>query len=344
MKKLANSLRTAFALALLLIAGAEVIAASQKVRIEPKFFAGESLRYRVALRTSGKSSVVTPIVNPEGGSEFKQSATMIIRLDVVSMPPVASKASTTSNAPSAAVVPAGMRLRITFEQSDANDDSDAVNPGAPSMQDSFRKLAGHSIEFTVGADGQPTDFAGLEEINSTPQNASGLFTWLGTIIATDSLPKRGIAIGEKWSNERTLTGMPLTGLVWRAESSYLRDEACGPSPDLAQAAGAVATKREPCAVILTRFGIAHEGSPHADSTPDDYIKSGLRTMGKWNGSGESLESISIASGVLVSSTQSSQQDTDYTITSAATGSKIHQQGHMTTETEITLLPSEGPKT
>ena len=94
-----------------------------------------------------------------------------------------------------------------------------------------------------------------------------------------------------------------------------------------------------CAVILTKFEIERHASARADATPDDYRKSGLRTSGKWSGSGESMESISLATGMLVSSTQTSEQDVDYDIVSTNTGSAIHRTGHVTTKTEITLLPA-----
>ena len=336
----------------MLVAAAAGIASGQKILIEPRFFLGQTLYYRVVLRSALKSIISAPIVNPEGGSEFKQSVSMIVRLDVLSLPAVESQspARPTPGSPANAGA-AGMRLRATFEKVEAANESDAVDPGAPSSAESYKALAGHSIEFTVGPDGRPTDFAGLEEIHLNSQSASGLFTWLDGLVSISTLPKHSISVGEKWSDERTLSGMPLTGLIWRTDSSYLRDEPCDassaasspPAGSHSSQPAASSVNPGPCAVILTRFEITRKGSPHDDATPEDYIQNGLRTMGKWTGSGESIDSISIASGMLVSSTQSSTQDTDYTITSATSGSKIHQQGHMTTETEITLWPSAAPQ-
>ncbi len=92
-------------------------------------------------------------------------------------------------------------------------------------------------------------------------------------------------------------------------------------------------------MILTSFKILRHGSAHSDATPPDYARIGLRTSGTWQGSGENLDSISLATGLIVRSTQTTSQDADYQITSAATGSSIHQVSHTTTHSEIKLLPA-----
>jgi hypothetical protein len=97
-------------------------------------------------------------------------------------------------------------------------------------------------------------------------------------------------------------------------------------------------------VILTHFEISRQGSARSDATPEDYRRNGLRTSGTWLGSGEALESVSLATGLLVSSTQTSKQDADYEIMSVATGSRIHEQGHVQSQSEITLVTPPQPST
>ena len=332
--------------ALLLAAAATLVfAAGEKIHLAPKYSPGQTLRYRVAMRTVSKSNTTTPIINPEGGSEFKQSVTIVVRLEFLD---ASAPTSTSESAPSAAGP--GMRVRATFEQSVATVESDAINPAAPPPEGRYKKLAGRSIEFTLTPAGEFADLAGLDGIQESSASAVTFFAWLPGLVERSNLPERAIGVGEKWSAERALAGMPITGLTFRSESSYLRDEPCpapaldAGSPTAPPLIEAFTAKPEPCAIILTRFTIAHSGSPRADATPPDYLKNGLRTMGKWSASGEGLDSISISSGLLLTATQSSSQDTDYTISSAVTGSKIHEESHVTTETEITLLAPDGPKT
>jgi hypothetical protein len=320
---------------------------NEKIRIEPRYFVGQTLFYRVLMRTSSKNETTTPIVNPEGASSWSESIRMVVRLDVLSLPAAPSQAAGKAGSSKAAGESAeaeadGVRVRATFKQSEATLDSDAVNPAIPAPGSAYKQLASHAIEFTVLPSGQLANISGLDAIHPNAKAQPVSFDWLGGIIARGNLPNRWISMGEKWSDERTLQGMPLTEIHWRADTSYLRDEPCGPEAAAGTPAGSEPAKRDICAIILTKFEIRHEGSPHTDASPQEYIQSGLRTMGNWSGSGDSLESIAIPSGLLVSSTQSSSQDTDYTIASAVTGSKIHVQGHMTTETEITLLPAGEP--
>jgi len=336
-------------LALAIAGSAARIAASEKIHIVARYFAGETLFYRVALRVSSKGDMTTPILNPEGATSWNESIRMVVRLDLLSVPAALPTTAQQSNSPNSGGRGAGaeagaLRVRATFKESDATVETDAVNPAEPSPGNAYKELASHSIELTMVPSGQLAHVTGLAALDSKTMTQHVSFEWLGAIIARSNLPNRWISMGEKWSTERALTGMPLSNMIWRAGTSYVRDDPCGPEAVANPPASASESRRDTCAVILTRFEITRKGSPHEDATPEDYVQNGLRTMGKWSGSGESMDSISIASGQLVSSTQSSTQDTDYTITSATTGSKIHQVGHMTTETEITLLAPEGPKT
>lgn len=333
---------SSFALALVLVS-AGVAAAGTKIRLVPKFFAGESLRYRIQTRTATQGTTTTPITNPEGASQQNLATRLVVRLDVLGAPPAAVGATTGSDGDGG-----GTRVRASYEQAEASAESDAVNPGAASPSVQYKSMEGRAIEFTIRPGGVLTDFQGLDEIFPNRADAEPMLSWARGLTSSAGFPKRGIEVGQKWKSERELEGMPLTGLLWRTESTYLRDEACNSlgsgganpaSPGAPAPRTAVGAPQEMCAVILTRFEIERHASARADATPDDYRKSGLRTSGKWTGSGESMDSLSIATGILVSSTQTSEQHVDYQIVSTNTGSAIHRMGQVTTKTEITLLPA-----
>ena len=114
----------------------------------------------------------------------------------------------------------------------------------------------------------------------------------------------------------------------------MRNEACGVSLAAPGAGSRKSKLAGECAVILTQFQILRHGSKHSNETPPDYLRHGLRTSGTVNGSGESLDSISLATGLLASSTQSSRQHVDFNIISAANGEKIHRVGEVRTQTII----------
>jgi hypothetical protein len=320
---------TSFALAL---------AGAQRVRLESKFVAGETLRYRIEARTTTTGKTTTPIANPEGGSKSQQNVRLLIRLDVLGGEPAANLANA-ANASSTASAPKAVRFRATYEESHVDVDSDALDLAAVSLEDSYDRIEGRSVEFTLSPEGRLGAIQGLDTIFPNPSNAGPVLAWLDGLLSLPHLPQDGIAVGQKWSSERPLVGAALDGLTWRTESSYLRNDACSVPVIPAALADLSANPPGSCAVILMHFKISRSGSAHSDATPPEYRQNGLRTSGTWTGSGDGLESISLASGLLVTATETSTQDMDYEVKSASAGSAIHRQSHVQTQSQITLVPS-----
>jgi len=314
----------------------------QRVHLLPQFKPGDSLRYQIESQMNIAGTTTTPIVNPEGATQLKQSVSIVLRLDVLEVQP---------GAPGSNAAPGPMRLRATYEKSSATSESDAYDPASASLADQYNRLEGRSMEFTVEPDGKIVDIKGLEDMLSNPSAAQTVRTWMAGLSSSAGFPAQGIEIGQKWSREQPLTGVPLDRLFWRTEATYLRDEICPEniptgdsktSPEsVPESAPKPPSANSPmCAIILTQFTIVRRGShnPHADDTPDDYRHNGLRTSGTWTGSGESLDSFSLATGRMVRSTQSSSQDLNFAITSTNTGSRMTYKGKINTETQIILLP------
>lgn len=309
----------------MLTIAAAVLAAppTRRVHFSPKFFEGEMLHYQVEMRTVSTGNMTTPIANPEGETRLSQTISLFVRLEVIGY---AGKGFAAGQS----------RLRATFEKSHAQSESDAFNPDAPSLEDQYAKLEGGSIEFTLMPDGHLTNITGLEELFPNRSETDPILSWVQALSTGARVPSDGIALGQKWSDERSLAGWPLAGLSWRTESTYLRDAPCTTSSTTAQQPSANAANGM-CAVLLTHFEILHRGSAQSDATPEDYRRNGLRTSGTWTGSGESLDSISQATGLLESSTQTSTQNMDYQITSASSGSRIHHVGEVKSQSEIRLV-------
>jgi hypothetical protein len=324
-----------------------VLAASdhQRVHLLPQFKPGDSLRYQIESQMTIAGTTTTPIVNPEGATQLKQSVSIVLRLDVLEVQPGAP------GTPGVNAALGPMRLRATYEKSSATSESDAYDPASASLADQYNRLEGRSMEFTVEPDGKIVDIKGLEDMLSNPSAAQTVRTWMAGLSSSAGFPPQGIEIGQKWSREQPLTSVPLDRLFWRTEATYLRNEICpenippgdsktppGPAPEAPP--NAPSANSPMCALILTKFTIVRRGShnPHADDTPDDYRRNGLRTSGTWTGSGESLDSFSLATGRMVRSTQSSSQDLNFAITSTNTGSRMTYKGKINTETQIVLLP------
>jgi hypothetical protein len=319
------------ALALFVAVSAVLASSNPRVHFTPKFFEGETLRYQVEMRTVSTGNTTTPIANPEGETKVSQTISLLVRLDVIGA------------APSGAMAAGQSRLRATYEQSHAQSESDAFNPDAPSPDDQYARLENRSIEFTLLPDGHLVNITGAEDVFPVRSETDPILSWVQEVSAGSRVPSNGVGVGQKWSSERALAGWPLTGLSWHTESTYLRDDVCDAGAAQEKEATA-APAHAMCAVLLTRFEIIHRGSPDADSTPEEYRRNGLRTSGTWNGSGESLYSISLATGLLENSTQTSTQNMDYQIASATKGSRIHQVGQVQSQSQIRLIsgPSSQP--
>lgn len=306
-------------------------AAEDRVQFAPKFSPGETLRYGIESRTTTTGKTTTPISDPEGGSSSKQMIHLVVRLDVMDVRPATAKGG------------GAVRLRATYEKSSAETQSDSFDPGAAAFSAQYSRLEGHAFQFTIGPAGDISEFQGLDDTFRDRSTADPVLAWLQNISPANALPQGGIAVGQKWKSELPLPNAPLVGLFWQTESTYLRNELCGSSA--AEGAGnhpAGDSGQSMCAAILTRFEIASRRTNRADQTPQDYLRNGLRTSGTWAGSGESLDSVSLNTGLLVSSTETSTQNIDYTIASAGAGAKssVHRVGQIQMQSDITLLPNQ----
>jgi hypothetical protein len=304
-----------------------------RVRLTPRFSPGQVLRYQIEVRNVSKGRTNGPIRDPEAASQLKQTTNVVIRLDVLSVD----------------LQPEGhdlskVHLRATYEHSSATNESDAYDERADAIVEQFRKLEGQSMEFTLDGDGRISDLHGLDNVLQDPSAMANARGWLSNISPGAGFPKKGIAIGEKWHSEEPLAGAPLRGTVWRADSTYLRNEPCHAEgvpgePDGAKSAPLVASNTgDICAVVLTQFKIL-QVNPRGDLTPPDYIHNGLRTSGSWTGSGNSLNSISLRTGLVISVTQTSDQFMNFTVSSSSSPSRMDYTGEVKSQSQIALLPS-----
>src|ERR1700721_3768061 len=116
-----------------------VLAASdhQRVHLLPQFRPGDSLRYQIESQMTSAGTTTTPIVNPEGATQVKQSVSIILRLDVLEVQPAASRSARASEAkparsanraPVPNAAPGPRRIHATNEKSSATSESTATDP------------------------------------------------------------------------------------------------------------------------------------------------------------------------------------------------------------------------
>jgi len=304
--------------------------ALQRVRLAPQFVPGQTFRYQMEYRTTTETRRTGLVQDPQAPAQLEITWSALVRLEVLLAEPPAA---------------GSVRLRATYEKSSATARSDIYDPEGASLAAQYSKLQGHSIECTRTADGKVSNFRGLQDLGlprfdrGDPKAVAAVQDWLSQISSGVGGLAREVAPGESWSSEQPAAGAPLVGLVWRTESTYLRNEPCRP---------AVPSDDERCAVILTRLEMSqprfHRGQPRAvrDPTPEDYRARGLRTAGTWSGSGESLTYISLRTGWVVSSTQSGSEEMDVTVSSAEGETSVRYAGRVRSQSQISLLPQAAP--
>ena len=222
---------------------------------------------------------------------------------------------------------APLRVRSTYEKSSATATSDSYDPSLAVLEAQYRKLEGRSLEFSLDAQGKPTNFSGLENLFPDEKSAAAAREWFSQLATGVELPRAGIVPGQTWASIRkNVPGMPLLGLTWLTESAYLRDEPCDP-----------AAPADICAVIRTRLSVTQR--PLRNATPEDYRLRNIRVSGKLSNSGESLSFISLRTGWLVRVAQASLEEIDVVLMATDGGSQLRINARVESTTHIKLLPA-----
>lgn len=296
---------------------------SRRVRLAPQFAPGQVLRYQMEFRTTTNTTESGLAHDPQGPAQLVVTWDAVVHLEVLPLKPDDASAAPVT------------RLRTTYEKSVATARSDTYDPEADRIEQQYRKLEGRAIEFMLDVDGKVAKVEGLEGLLRDPKAAAAARDWLAQLSMGASAPREGIVPGQKWSFEQPAASAPLAGLLWRTESTYLRNEPCRPAgPHGAAASDSLA--KETCAVILTRLEVT-QPHPPKDPTPEDYRRAGVRTAGRWSGSGESLSYISLRTGWVVSVTQSATEEMDVTFYNAH-GESLRYAGRVHSQSQVSLMP------
>ena len=301
-------------------------AVSLRVSLTPRFIPGQTFRYEMEFETTTETSRSGLASDPQGPSSLVVNWNATVRVEIL---------------PADAGAPGGIRLRATYEKSTASVRSDTFDPAATETSEQYQKLEGKEVEFTLDADGKVKYVAGLEGIVDSEKAAQSAREWIAQLSASAGAPPGGVSVGQTWSSEQPANSLPIAGLVWRTDSEYLRNESCHPpNPDVPTIPGAAdSVPNSPaaadCAVILANLNLVRSKAVR-DPTPPEFRKNGVQSAGKWNGSAQSLLYVSLASGLVVSVTQTGTEAMDVTLTSSRNTS-MHYAGTISSRSQVALV-------
>ena len=305
------------------------------------------MRYDIEFETSSETKRSGAVEDPQGPSRVLITWDATVRLEVLgdatsgNEPPGSSPEHPThSSADPARPIPTPatsplMRVRTTYERSSANVKSDTPDPQADDIEAQYARLEGKSVEFTLAADGHVSNVSGLAGILTDQKALTSAEQWMAQLSGGASGPAAAPAPGQKWTSEEPAASLPLAGMFWRTQSTYLRNENCHPANP---AGGAPVWGGESCAVILSKLSLV-EPHPVHDATPPDYRSNGLHTSGHWSGSSQSLSYVSLKTGWVVSVAQNGSEQMDVTVLTAY-GSSVHYSGTVATRSQISLIAPE----
>jgi len=306
-------------------------AASTRVSLTPRFAPGQTFRYEMEFETTTDTKRTGLASDPQGPSSLVVDWNATVRIEVL---------------PADAAAPGGIRLRTKYEKSTASVRSDTFDPAAADTQEQYHQMEGKVVEFALDADGKVKSVNGLEGIVDSEKAAQSARQWIAQLSASAGAPPGGVSVGQTWSSEEPADTLPLAGLVWRTDSQYLRNESCHPTnPDLPSAPGTVNSAAntptpKDCAVILANLNLVRSKAAH-DPTPSDFRKNGVTSAGKWAGTGQSLLYVSLATGMVVSVTQSGTQEMDVLLTSNHNTS-MRYFGTISSRSQVTLVAGDAP--
>ena len=303
--------------------------ASPRVSLDPRFVAGQTFRYEMEFETTTNTSRSGLASDPQGPTSLVVDWNATVRMEVL---------------PADASIPGGIRLRTTYEKSAGSVHSDTFDPGAAETVEKYRNLEGKVVELTLDAGGKLKYVAGIEGMVDSEKASQSARDWVAQLSASAGAPPGGVSVGQKWTSEQPADSMPIAGLFWRTESEYLRNEPCHPpNPDVPEAPGGANFAQSlpasaDCAVILANLSLVSPKAVH-DPTPPEFRKNGVQTEGKWNGSAQSLLYVSLASGVVVSVTQTGKEEMDVKFISNHDTS-MRYAGTIASRSHVALLADE----
>jgi hypothetical protein len=297
-----------------------------RVSLTPRFVPGQTFRYEMEFETTTETSRSGLASDPQGPSNLVVDWNATVRIEVL---------------PADAGTPGGIRLRTTYEKSTAAVRSDTFDPAADETREQYQKLEGKVIEFTLDAGGKVKYVSGIEGIVDSEKEARSAQEWIAQLSASAGAPPGGVSVGQTWSSTQPANSLPIAGMVWHTDSEYLRNEPChSANPDVPTTPGAAdsSTNSKPatdCAVILANLNLIRSKSVR-DATPPELQQNGVRSAGTWTGSAQSLQYVSLDSGLVISVTQTGSEKMNVTLTSNRNTS-MRYAGTITSRSQVALV-------
>jgi hypothetical protein len=290
-------------LCMLLLAGVPLVAqgGADRVTLFPKLRAGQTFTYRIDYRSEIRTKTESAVVAPVAPAGRQTDVRVMLQVEVKDVQPEGEKTV--------------VRLRTRFAEAGEQEEK--------------------AVEFTLHGDGRVSDVKGLDALSLEEQEAWS--DWVAQFGIAALFPEKGVRLGEKWKREESIPAAALTGLLWRKESTYVKDEPCSTKRVAAEDTAIDAEpEREMCAVIVTTATLKQKSSPK-DATPEDFKLHELRTMGTATGLNEVIIYIALKTGLVMRATEDANQFMDVVVAKVDGTNRVHYNVDARSHSEVLLV-------
>jgi hypothetical protein len=319
--------KTILAAGMFLFAAASAASRDQRASLLPKLQPGQTLTYLIRFRSDKKVKTGSRVALALAPTASQMDVSGLLRIQILDLRQISGKPA--------------IHARGQFLNDDIG--ASATKPVNQKPKSASRPLApeGDPIEFTISPDGFAEKISGLDALS--PEQQEIWQEWVTRFAVAWALPGQRAKIGDKWKVQQLeQAGSPIAALIWARDSSYVRNESCGPAQ--LSATGETSPSNGPldqCAVLLTTAKLVQKSSPK-DATPEDFKLHELKTMGTAKGSNEIITYISLTTGLVVRATEEAAQQMDVVVAKADGSNRVHYNVDAKSQLEVLLLTEAPP--
>jgi len=287
-----------------LLAATFALSRDQRARLLPRLQPGQILTYLVRYRADKNVKTESSLAVPLAPGASQMDTHGLLRIEILELQHASEKPA--------------IRARSQFLNDRVG--ASARKPASETAKAPPRPLSpdGHPVEFTISPGGLAEKITGLDELTSEQQQVWQ--EWLARFAMAWAIPSPRVKIGDKWKMEEA-------------------ERATSPIAAALSVTGEVTPSNgttDTCAVLLTTAKLVQK-SPSKDATPEDFKLHELKTMGTAKGSNEIITYISLATGLVVRSTEEANQQMDVVVAKTDGSNGVHYNVDAKSQLEVLLL-------
>jgi hypothetical protein len=294
------------------------------VNLFPRLRAGQVLAYQISYYSDKHVKTESSVVVATPDDSAKVDVNALLYLEVLGVQAHGERAM--------------IHARTRFESlgSDTLLKVPKAEPPAPQVQ--RRDPKGKVVEFTILPDGRLDKVTGLDAL--FPEQQQVWEEWVSRFLIGAAFRTQGARVAQKWNSEEAeKSPLPIAGLRWLRESTYVRDEPCSVMQLTVQGTPSDVAP-ETCAVILTNAALKQDSSSQ-NTTPEDFKLHDLRTAGTARGTNRIITYVSLKTGLVVRASEEASQQMNVTVAKADGSNRVHYDVNAKSRSEVVMV-SETP--